>query len=83
MAPPLACKTASDCIVKNVGNCCGYYPACVHKDQSVDPEAVQTRCAAEGKSSICGFPEISACACVESRCVSSGTGNSAGDPRLP
>ncbi len=83
VAPSLACQTASDCIVKNVGNCCGYYPACVHKDQSVDPEAVQTRCTAEGKSSICGFPEISACACVESRCVSSGTGNSGGDPRLP
>lgn len=80
---PLACQTAADCEVKNVGNCCGYYPACVHKDQSVDPEAVQTRCTAEGKSSICGFPEISACACVESRCVNSGIGNSGGDPRLP
>jgi hypothetical protein len=80
----IACQTDTDCTVKNVGNCCGYYPACVHKDQTVDPDAVQARCNAEGKSSICGFPEITACACVEGRCVSSGTGiGGNGDPRIP
>ena len=80
-ATTLTCKTAADCTIKNVGNCCGYYPACVHKDQSVDPEAVLTRCEKEGTSSICGFPEISACACVESKCVESSSGGSGGDPR--
>lgn len=80
----LACQTDADCTVKNVGNCCGYFPACVHKDQAVDPEAVQARCAAEGKNSICGFAEITACACVENRCVTSGTGSGGnGDPRNP
>jgi hypothetical protein len=83
-ARPLACQTAADCAIKDVGNCCGYYPACVHKDQTVDPESVQARCKAEGKSSICGFPEITACACVEGQCVNSGTGAGGdGDPRKP
>ena len=82
-ANALTCQTANDCAVKNVGNCCGYYPACVHKDQSVDPDAVQARCNKEGTASICGFPEISACACVEGHCVVSSTGNSSGDPRNP
>lgn len=79
---PLACKTDADCVVKNVGNCCGYYPACVHRDQPVDPDAVRARCAAEGSSSICGFPEIAACACDAGSCKISATGSS-GDPRLP
>jgi len=79
---PLSCATASDCEVKNVGNCCGYYPACVHKDQAVDPDGVQARCAAEGRSGICGFPEISACACVEGRCTPA-PGSGTGDPRTP
>lgn len=76
-APPTAsigevdysCKVDADCAVKNVGNCCGYYPACVNKDSPTFPEQVQARCAAEGVSSVCGFPEISGCACVEGRCT--------------
>ncbi len=74
MPAELHCATAADCSVKNVGNCCGYYPACVHKDQAVDPDAVQTKCAAEGLNSICGFPEISACACVEGKCTPAAAG---------
>jgi hypothetical protein len=80
----LTCQSAADCAVKDVGNCCGHYPACVHKDQPVDPEAVQARCKAEERSSICGFPEITACVCVDSQCVNSGTGiGDSGDPRKP
>src|SRR3546814_3171566 len=33
------CKADSDCAVKNVGNCCGAMPACVHKDSPVDPRS--------------------------------------------
>jgi hypothetical protein len=63
------CKTNLDCEVKNVGNCCGYYPACVNKDSPTFPERVKAACAASGSSSVCGFPEIAGCQCVEGRCA--------------
>src|SRR5690554_5416507 len=63
-----SCRIDSDCQVKNVGNCCGYFPACVNKDARPDPEAVQARCAETGMASVCGFREIQACSCVQSRC---------------
>jgi hypothetical protein len=63
-----SCKVDSDCEVKNVGNCCGYYPACVNVDSPTFPDLVRARCEAEGMMSICGFPEISGCQCVEGRC---------------
>src|SRR5690554_4880370 len=63
-----SCRVDSDCEVKNVGNCCGYFPACVNKDAQPDPEAVQARCAETGMASVCGFREIQSCSCVENRC---------------
>ncbi len=62
------CRSDADCTVKNVGNCCGYYPACVNVDSPTFPEKIMEQCQREGLSSICGFREISACACVEGRC---------------
>jgi hypothetical protein len=71
-ATPIAidttCKTDADCTVKNVGNCCGYSPACVNVDSPTDPQGVQARCAKEGMASVCGFQEISACSCKQGRC---------------
>lgn len=63
-----SCRVDTDCEVKNVGNCCGYFPACVNKDAQPDPEAVQARCAETGMASVCGFREIQACSCVENQC---------------
>lgn len=62
------CETDSDCVVKNVGNCCGYAPQCVHKDVQTFPEQVKALCEKEGRSSICGFQEPAGCACVENQC---------------
>ena len=71
------CRTDADCAVKDVGNCCGYYPACVNKDSPTFPDKVKAACSAEGISSICGFPEIGGCQCVEGRCAAlSGPGAS-------
>ena len=64
-----ACRTNADCTVKNVGNCCGYYPACVNVDSPTDPQGVQAECARSGRMSVCGFREISACQCVNGQCV--------------
>jgi len=63
-----SCKSNADCSVKNVGNCCGYYPACVNVNSPTDPQAVQAECAKKGMMSVCGFPEISACTCNQGRC---------------
>lgn len=63
-----SCSVDADCTVKNIGNCCGYYPACVNVDSPTFPEQVQARCEKEGMSSICGFPAIDACVCKAGRC---------------
>ncbi|SDD35035.1 hypothetical protein SAMN04488509_102110 [Aquimonas voraii] len=66
--PDRRCSTDADCVVKNVGNCCGYYPACVNAQAPTFPEQVKAACEAQGLSSICGFQDITACACIEGRC---------------
>ena len=63
-----SCTTDADCTVKDVGNCCGYYPACVNVDSPTFPEQVKAACAESGTAGICGFPSISGCQCVENRC---------------
>lgn len=67
-----SCRVDADCAVKDVGNCCGYYPACVNVDSPTFPEQVQARCAESGMMGVCGFAEISSCQCVESRCEPAG-----------
>ena len=71
-AVDLKCARDSDCAVKNVGNCCGYFPACVNKDSPTFPERIKAQCEKEGTSSICGFREISSCICVEGQCAAGG-----------
>lgn len=63
------CKVDSDCVVKDVGNCCGYFPACVHRNSPTDPAGVRAQCATSGMASVCGFSEISACRCVRNECI--------------
>ena len=65
-----SCTTDAHCTVKDVGNCCGYYPACVNVDSPTFPEQVKAACAESGTAGICGFPSISGCQCVEGRCES-------------
>jgi hypothetical protein len=65
---PYACQTDADCVVKNVGNCCGYYPRCVNQDFVADPAGVSEACKREGMSSVCGFEEPTGCACIAGRC---------------
>ena len=68
--PSRSCKTNGDCVVKDVGNCCGYFPMCVNKDAKTDPAAVRAQCEKDGKASICGFREVSGCQCVKGQCES-------------
>jgi hypothetical protein len=69
----MTCSRDSDCAVKNVGNCCGYFPGCVNKSSPTFPERVKAQCEKSGTASICGFREISACICVEGLCAAGDT----------
>lgn len=63
------CTTDADCTVKNVGNCCGDYPACVNVDSPTFPQQVKAACEREGRMAVCGFPEIAGCRCIDQRCA--------------
>jgi hypothetical protein len=64
-----SCRSDADCTVKNVGNCCGEYPACVNRDSPADPAAVMAQCAKTGSMSVCGYREIGGCSCVDGSCT--------------
>lgn len=64
-----SCQAAADCEIKNIGNCCGAYPACVNKDSPTFPAQVRAECEKEGRMGVCGFPVIASCDCVENRCT--------------
>lgn len=63
-----SCRVDADCVVKDVGNCCGHYPACVNATSPTFPEQVAAECARTGSAGICGYPEITGCRCVAQRC---------------
>ncbi len=74
-----SCASNADCVVKNVGNCCGYYPGCVNSSSPTFPDQVKAQCAAQKMHGVCGFPADSGCQCVEHRCVTTaGPGNGGG-----
>jgi hypothetical protein len=54
-----SCEQDSDCVIMDVGSCCGYYPVCLHKNSTPDP----SKACEGGGSSICGFPSIENCVC--------------------
>ena len=60
-----SCTVDADCIVKDVGNCCGAYPRCVNKDSGTPPPYCPP-----GFYSVCGFPVIESCACRQNTCRS-------------
>lgn len=64
-----SCESDTDCEVKDIGNCCGYYPACTNKLSQTFADQVQRECAKTGTAGICGFPSISGCRCVAKRCT--------------
>ena len=67
---PYFCNVDSDCKVKDVHNCCGYYPRCVNKDYVPDTEAVVKECREKNLVSVCGWAEITQCKCVNNKCNS-------------
>jgi hypothetical protein len=64
-ASPYACKANLDCVITNVGNCCGYYPRCANVNATFAPPACTG-----GQTGVCGFPTIDSCECRQNSCVS-------------
>jgi len=65
----LGCRTNADCVIKDIGSCCGYQPRCMNKDSQTFPEQVQARCAKDGRVGICGMLAITGCECVAGTCA--------------
>jgi len=63
-----SCNGDAQCTIKDIGSCCGYRPACVNIDSPTDPAGVKAACERDGRASICGFPAITGCQCVNNRC---------------
>ncbi len=63
-----SCNIDSDCTIKDVHNCCGYYPSCTNKDALVNATLVSNLCQEEGLSGVCGFPSINSCKCINNKC---------------
>ena len=72
-----SCASNTDCVVKDVGNCCGRFDACVNRDSPTFPEQVKADCAKQGTAGICGFPVIESCACVAGHCTAANTSGDA------
>ncbi len=58
------CYQDSDCVIKDIGNCCGAYPRCTTK------QFIPTPVNCDGMASVCGFPVIEECKCIENACES-------------
>ncbi len=75
-----SCQTDADCTIKDVHNCCGYYPACVNREAKTDPDYVRRLCENEQMGGICGFPEISGCRCINKLCAEADGNSSQSNP---
>jgi len=71
-----SCNEDSDCVIKDVGNCCGYYPKCVNSDAKVSRDTVEKVCSEGGLIGVCGFPSIKSCECSGGKCIGINGSNS-------
>lgn len=65
----IECETNLDCAIKDIHNCCGYYPKCVNIEFETKVNLVRDLCKVSQKMPICGFQTINSCACINGRCV--------------
>ena len=63
-----ACLEDQDCEIKDVHNCCGFYPLCVNTLAKTDPKYVESACIEGGLVSVCGYQLIVSCRCVGGLC---------------
>lgn len=59
-----ACQQNSDCQVKNVFSCCGFFPRCANTAANFSPPDCS-----QGQIGVCSLPLIDHCECRQNACV--------------
>jgi len=67
-----SCQADADCVVKDIGSCCGAFPSCVNRNSPTDPDAVQAACDKNGQAAHCSRRVLEQCACRQGQCVAAG-----------
>ncbi len=63
------CNIDSDCEIKNVNKCCGYFTECVNKNTEIDENLIIKLCLQESKFPVCAFYKINQCGCARNKCT--------------
>ncbi len=63
-----SCETREDCVVKNIGNACGYYPKCVNAESHTNPRFAVKASEREEINAVCGFKAVNLCSCIKNKC---------------
>ncbi|OGK17388.1 hypothetical protein A2690_00135 [Candidatus Roizmanbacteria bacterium RIFCSPHIGHO2_01_FULL_39_12b] len=66
-----SCLSDTDCVIKDAHNCCGYYPKCMNVKSIPNPDYVKKQCERMKVDSVCGYPTIDGCKCINNYCVAS------------
>lgn len=61
---PYACVSNSDCQIKNIFSCCGYFPRCANTAANFAPPDCS-----QGQIGVCSLPLIDHCECRQRVCV--------------
>jgi len=68
-----SCKADADCVIKDVGSCCGTFPSCVNRNSPADPAAVKAQCQKNGQTAAhCSRRVLEQCACRQGQCMAAG-----------
>ena len=63
-AASYACERNSDCQIKNIFSCCGYFPRCANTTANFSPPDCS-----QGQVGVCSLPLIDHCECRQKACV--------------
>lgn len=65
-----SCQVDGDCVIKNIGNCCGGYTECVNVNAVTHPWLVEHYYCRESRiGSICDSQPPSSCRCNKNQCT--------------
>ena len=67
-----SCRADADCVIKDVGSCCGAFPSCVNRNSPADPAAVKAACEKNGQAAHCSSRVLEQCACRQGQCMAAG-----------
>ncbi len=65
-----SCNFNFECKIKDIHDCCGYYPECVNSNAKVDPDFVDRICGKEVRLCPLGVftSDTTSCKCINKKC---------------